>query len=308
MDQQLANRISELCLRHFDQLKKTGKPKVGEEWTVLSAIVELNGKSNNLKVVTMGSGTKCLNSLQLSSKGDVINDSHAEVMARRGFLRYLLDDMVMQQSFKFNATTNYFDLDENLSFHFFTTHAPCGDASIFNFGDTEEANTKKLKIVSDFDNYGAAVGFTGAKLLTITKAGDDDLMAQCESQVRTKPGKGVRTLSVSCSDKLARWNVMGVQGAMLLTLLSRPIYFDSVVICDGTSINVGALRRAIWERWDYTAATIDQRFKVNRPNIFVADNKIYFKFAKTKLVCEKDATTQPCPSSMSWSCVDESKR
>jgi len=41
----------------------------------------------NMKVVAMGTGSKCIGHSQICCEGGVINDSHAEVIARRSFLR-----------------------------------------------------------------------------------------------------------------------------------------------------------------------------------------------------------------------------
>lgn len=49
--------------------------------------------------------------------------------------------------------------------------------------------------------------------------------------LRTKPGRADSppTLSMSCSDKIASWNVVGIQSALASRILS-PVYIDSVVI------------------------------------------------------------------------------
>ncbi|XP_044516420.1 tRNA-specific adenosine deaminase 1 isoform X4 [Gracilinanus agilis] len=65
--------------------------------------------------------------------------------------------------------------------------------------------------------------------------------------LRVKPGRGDRTCSMSCSDKLARWNVLGCQGALLMHFLEEPIYLAALVI-GKCPYSPEAMKRAVIDR------------------------------------------------------------
>ena len=107
--------ISEVCFEFFEKkLPKKGKPKPNLEWTTFSAIVQENLDSN-LEVVAAGTGTKCLGESKKSLRGDLVHDSHAEVVTKRAFCRYLLDSIERQESFLvYNQNSKLFDIREGI--------------------------------------------------------------------------------------------------------------------------------------------------------------------------------------------------
>lgn len=308
-DSSFADRIASLCYKHFDKLPKKGKPLPGKEWTVLAAIVlriEAN-KSCDLQVVAMGTGSKCVGQSQLSPSGDLINDSHAEVIARRAFLRYLYQQLELCYSghssalFTLDPSTKQCNLIKGASFVFFASHTPCGDASIIPKNDNttvpeedEEGPPCKIPKLSEAPD----VHRTGAKCVD----GEDPKLPGVGYHVvgvlRTKPGRGDPTLSMACSDKMAKWNIMGVQGSLVMNFLTHPIYFSRIII-GKCPFSQEAMARALIERFD-TIGLTSPPFQQQR-ELTISQSQIEFQFAKPESSSQDSSPLQPCPTSIIWS-------
>lgn len=98
-----AESVVEATLKSYAALPKHGKPSVRDngvpEWTILASIsltlpdAYSSTATNGTQVVpiSIGTGVKVLPAARLPPLGDTVHDCHAEVLARRGFVRWLLD-------------------------------------------------------------------------------------------------------------------------------------------------------------------------------------------------------------------------
>ena len=51
---------------------------------------------------------------------------------------------------------------------------------------------------------------------------------------------------MSCSDKFARWNILGIQGSLLSNFLLEPLYLSTIIV--GELFHEESLKRALLDR------------------------------------------------------------
>ncbi|XP_054104602.1 tRNA-specific adenosine deaminase 1 isoform X2 [Callithrix jacchus] len=402
-----ADEIAQLCYEHYgSRLPKKGKPEPNHEWTLLAAVVKIQSPADQAcdthdrpvqvtkEVVSMGTGTKCIGQSKMRKSGDILNDSHAEVIARRSFQRYLLHQLQLAATLKEDSIfvpgtqKGLWKLRPDLIFVFFSSHTPCGDASIIPMLEFEdqpccpvirdwannpsvEANsnleapgyericedlgspvTKKAKLkpgttakkVTNGAAHPHSLGkqegdpispginscnLTVEELAAVTRiapgsakvidiyrtgakcvpgeAGDSGKPGAAFHQVgllRVKPGRGDRTCSMSCSDKMARWNVLGCQGALLMHFLEEPIYLSAVVI-GKCPYSQEAMQRALIGRCQNLSA-LPRGFGVQELKILQSD--LLFEQSRCAVQAKRadsPGRLVPCGAAISWSAVPE---
>lgn len=202
---------------------------------------------NSAEVICLATGTKCLSGNYLSLSGESLHDCHAEILARRCLVRYFynqLRDSAQNKPSIFIADNNSkFKLFENIQFHLYINTAPCGEARIFSFCDTENHPNRLNRglLRSKIENGAGTVSVFGREVQTY------DGVAQ-----------GERLVTMSCSDKLTRWNVLGLQGN-LLSKFVEPIYLESISI--GSVFNMTHMERTLYGRIEKTICNLPEEYK-----------------------------------------------
>ena len=134
-----ADRVAQCALETYR--RHTAAAGVDYKQTVVAAVVAVFQRDHGparFLTVSLGVGTKFLRAEQIAADGAgaCVRDCHAEVLARRGFHRYLLLQLLGSLRGEPSvcrlpaAPGGRFRLADGLSFHLYSSSQPCGNASI----------------------------------------------------------------------------------------------------------------------------------------------------------------------------------
>merc|ERR1719483_569445 len=220
-----------------------------------------------MEVISVSTGTKCVNGEHMSVSGTSLNDCHAEIISRRCLMDFLYKQLekiassqgeVEEGSILIKYEEGGYKLKENVKFHLYINTAPCGDARIFSPHEAEPSSDPNSS--ADPHPNRKARG----QLRTKIESGEGTIPVKSSDGIQTWDGvlQGSRLLTMSCSDKLSRWNVVGIQGA-LLTYYLQPIYLHSVVL--GSLFHPTHMFRALTGRIQAVLGTLPAMYRLHTP-------------------------------------------
>lgn len=214
---------------------------------------ETKGQTIELTCASLATGMKCLPASKvIQANGNVLHDWHAEVLAIRGFNRWILEECAAlaeagrEGEGEWVDWTNEdetngqapdptyprppFKLKSDVQVHMFCSQAPCGDASM------------ELTMASQQDATPWTNAAPSSKPEDMLGRGHFDRLGV----VRRKPARpdAPITLSKSCSDKLALKQVTGLLSGTVAKLVQvEGCYLRTLILPDNETVD-DAVKRA----------------------------------------------------------------
>ncbi|XP_045444737.1 double-stranded RNA-specific editase B2 [Pipistrellus kuhlii] len=262
LPQEFADSVSQMVTQKFRELT-VGLTSMHARHRALAGIVMTKGLDvRQAQVVVLSSGTKCISGEYISDQGLVVNDCHAETVARRALLHFLYAQLELhlskrredwERSIFMRLKDGGYRLRDNTLFHLYVSTSPCGDARLHSPYEITKDLTSSKHIVRKFRRH----------LRTKIESGEGTVPVRGPGSVQTWDGilLGEQLITMSCTDKIARWNVLGLQGALLCHFI-EPVYLHSIIV--GSLHHTGHLCRVMSHRAE-DIGQLPPSYQHNRP-------------------------------------------
>lgn len=260
--QVLADNVYKLIMEKFRELTDGFSSPHARRKVLAGFVMTVGEDIRNSQVVALATGTKCVNGEYISGRGLALNDAHAEIIARRALLTFLYNQLELHLTeegaemsiFERKEDEAGYQLRDGVRFHLYISTSPCGDARIFS--------PHEVSSDSDFGDRHPNRKARG-QLRTKIESGEGTIPVKLDNVIQTWDGvlQGERLLTMSCSDKISRWNMLGLQGA-LLSHFCEPIYLDSIIL--GSLYHADHFSRAVYDRVN-NKESLSAPFRLNKP-------------------------------------------
>ncbi|XP_054453802.1 adenosine deaminase domain-containing protein 1 [Anoplopoma fimbria] len=213
--------------------------------------------SSGCEVVALGTGN--FNTKEsASSSGRIVHDSHAVVNARRSLMRFLYRHLLMffsktanlteKSIFQQSSSSGLLSLKSGITLHLYVNQLPKGAAQIPSKLRLNPLSISAWQVNNEISLHLSVEG----KVFSVFSSAFDHSTS--------------KVVSMSATDKLTQWQVLGYQGALLSHFI-EPIYVQSILIGDIGCSDVRCMKISVSQRVEGITSQLPMFYCMMRPHI-----------------------------------------
>ncbi|KAM7389054.1 hypothetical protein PAMP_023051 [Pampus punctatissimus] len=222
--------------------------------TTAAFIIQTSG---GYEVVALGTGN--FNTKESASMcGRIVHDSHAVVTARRSLMRFLYRHLLMffsktanlteRSIFQQNSSSGLLSLKSGITLHLYVNQLPNGVAQIYSKLRLNPLSISAWQVNNEMSLHLSVEG----KVFSVFSSAFEKSAS--------------KLVSMSTTDKITQWQVLGYQGALLSHFI-EPVYVQSILIGDSGCSDTHSMEISINQRVEGITSQLPTFYCMMRPHI-----------------------------------------